>query len=173
MKTLMLLRHAKSSWDDPDLADIDRPLAQRGRKAAPKMAAFMKKQGWSPALVLVSPAKRAQQTWAAMAESFPDATVVTVDAIYPGEPHALAGVLADVAGDVPSVMMIGHNPGLETYAEQLARRSSNGTLDRLLAKFPTAALAVYQIEDNLDWPTAATHGGKLVAFVRPRELDDR
>ena len=111
---LYLLRHAKSAWDDPGLSDDQRPLAPRGERAARRMAEHFRESGIDPALVLCSPARRARQTLESVASSLGGHTEVRVeDALYGATAGELLARLRRVAPEVPSVMVIGHNPGLQ------------------------------------------------------------
>lgn len=170
MRTLLLLRHAKSSWDDQGLADVDRPLAGRGRRAAPLVARQMVKKGWVPDLVLCSQALRVRQTWHLMApllgEEIP---CKTSRALYPGAPSRLLMTLRRAASETRTLLLIGHNPGMETLAASLCGSGSDQALGRMSTKFPTAALAVIGF-DIERWSDLATGGGRLEAFVRPRDL---
>lgn len=169
MKRLLLLRHAKSAWDDPSQGDFDRPLAPRGRKAAPQMAAALVARGWAPEAALVSPAARTRETWALVAGVLPEAP-------EPAFPQALylasAAVLLDALRRAPaadSLLLLGHNPGLERLAALLAGPGSDpAALAALRAKFPTAGLAVLETDD--DWAFLVEGGARLVAFLTPREL---
>ena len=127
MHQLLLLRHAKSSWDDAKLADRDRPLSKRGRRAATAMRKAMIDLGLTPDLVLVSPSRRTQETLAAL-EPWDDTPLVEqVETLYLASAQQLLAVLRDVNETVRSVMLIGHNPGMQELAVLLAggsRRSA-------------------------------------------------
>lgn len=171
MRRLMLLRHAKSSWDVPELADLDRPLAPRGRRIAPLIARQMAKQRWIPDLVLCSQAERVRETWQLMApvlgENIPCKTLRT---IYPGAPSRLLMTLQRAPAEARVVLMIGHNPGLGSFATALCDAGPKKALDKMSAKFPTAGLAV--IDFDLErWSDVAPGTGRLEAFVRPKDLD--
>lgn len=170
-RTLLLLRHAKSSWDDPSLADFDRPLARRGAKAAPRMAAYLRKQKLRPKLTLCSPALRAMETWRLITESLGgEIEVKTLRDLYLSPPSRLLRVLKRVPPDIQCVMMVGHNPGLEHLAEFLSGpKSKKKALSRLHDKFPTAALAVIEFETDA-WSDIDRGQGRLRRFVRPSDL---
>lgn len=165
MKTLYLLRHAKSSWDDPSLDDFDRPLSDRGRKAAPLIGRAMAEHNWQPDLALVSPAVRARDTWQlASAELRAPVETRLEPAIYMAEPEALLTLLRDT--DAPgSVVLVGHNPGLEHLAATLAGSGSDPQArDRIAQKYPTAALARFDV-------AAIEPGGAILTdFIRPKDL---
>lgn len=169
MKTLILLRHAKSSWDDPDLDDFERPLAKRGRKAAGLAGGFMAERGWVPGLALVSPARRARETWERVAAALPGRVETRFEeALYMAGPDDILALLRDAAGLPGAVLVIGHNPGLEECARRLAGPASDpDALARLTEKFPTAALARFEAA------TLEPGGAALTDFVRPKDIGGR
>ncbi len=113
MKTLYLLRHAKSSWDDPTLDDFDRPLAARGRAAAPRIGAFMRAARWLPDMVLCSTARRARETWALVAAALDvDIAATYTDALFHGSPSGLLAVLRGAPDSAASVVLVAHSPGI-------------------------------------------------------------
>ncbi|MGH6945441.1 MAG: SixA phosphatase family protein [Geminicoccaceae bacterium] len=175
MRTLLLLRHAKSSWQAPELADVDRPLAPRGRQAAPLIAQLIVKRRWLPDLVLCSPALRVRETWQLMAPVLGEGIVCkTLRTIYPGAPSRLLATLHRADDEARTLMLIGHNPGLATFAASLCGRASSGggskkALEKMTAKFPTAGLAVIGF-DAEHWSEVTTGAGRLEAFVRPKDL---
>jgi phosphohistidine phosphatase len=166
MHQLLLLRHAKSSWDDAKLADRDRPLSKRGRHAATAMRKAMIDLGLTPDLVLVSPSRRTQETLAAL-EPWDDTPLVEqVETLYLASAQQLLAVLRGVNETVRSVMLIGHNPGMQELAVALA----GGSHDRLRAGFPTAALAEFAVATQ--WQQLDTAGTRLVRFLTPRDLQE-
>ena len=170
MRTLMLMRHAKSSWDRPDLADLDRPLAPRGQETAPLVARHIKQSRWRPDLVLCSPATRVSETWQLMAPVLGGTVPCkTLRAIYPGAPSRLLETLRRAADDVATLMLIGHNPGLGQLAVSLCSSGPKQALERMRGKFPTAALAVIQFDIDR-WNELGPGTGRLRAFVRPKDL---
>ena len=138
-RRLILSRHAKSSWDDPAMADHDRPLNGRGRRAALELGEWLQSRGYEPDEVLCSTAERTRETWtraaAAPLEVMPK--VRFVDALYNASPDILLKVLRGAAGDC--VMMIGHNPGMAEFAAMLPARAPNHADFR---RYPTAATLV-------------------------------
>jgi phosphohistidine phosphatase len=170
MPTLMLMRHAKSSWDRPELADLDRPLAPRGQETAPLIARYIKESNWQPDLVLCSPAERVRETWRLMSPVL-DRPIrcKTLRAIYPGAPSRLLEALRRADDDVHILMLIGHNPGLGRLAASLCASGPKKALARMHAKFPTAALAVIGFDVDR-WSGVAPATGRLEAFVRPKDL---
>lgn len=177
MHQLLLLRHAKSSWDDPALSDHARPLNRRGRVAAEGMGRMMQELGLVPDLVLVSSAQRTLQTLKALETLKPwaDAPLVEpMDAIYLATAPALLQVLRGVADTVRSVMLVGHNPGLHELAMLLVgahgMAQMDGTLRRLAEGYPSGALAEFSIVGP--WRGVGNGSDRLVRFLSPRELPD-
>ncbi len=167
MKRLYLLRHAKSSWDDPTLADYDRPLAPRGRRAAKVMAEHVRREGIAPELVLCSPSRRTRQTLARIAPGLGESTDAQMRSeLYAASAADLLEVLNAVPDEVESVMLIGHNPGIQDLALSLARDGPE--IARLRVKFPTAALATLEV--GASWRELAPRTVELVSFVKPKEL---
>jgi phosphohistidine phosphatase len=158
---LYLLRHAKSSWKDPALADHDRPLTSRGRRAAKAIGRHLRDQGIEPELVLCSSATRARETL----ERIGCAALIEPE-LYGAGAGALLARLHEVPAAVASVMLIGHNPGLQQLALLLARPGPG--LRELEAKFPTAALATLAVPG---WSTLDRGTAELIDFVRPRDLE--
>jgi phosphohistidine phosphatase len=168
MKRVYLLRHAKSSWKDRSLADRERPLAGRGRRAAQAMAAHLEAEGVRPELVLCSRARRARETLERVRVAFGDEVeVLFEEALYGATEAGLLARLRALPGQVGSVMVIGHNPGLEELA--LALSSEGAELARLREKYPTAALATIDLPAER-WSALHRGSGALVAYVRPRDL---
>jgi phosphohistidine phosphatase len=170
MRTLLLLRHSKSSWQNAGLADLDRPLAPRGRRTAPLMARQMVEKGWVPDLVLCSQALRVRETWQLMAPllgaKIPCKILRT---LYPGAPSRLLMSIHRAADEARTLLLIGHNPGLAALATDLCGSGPDKALAQLRAKFPTGALAVIGF-DIERWSDLASGGGRLEAFVRPKDL---
>jgi phosphohistidine phosphatase len=166
MHQLLLLRHAKSSWDEPKLADRDRPLSKRGRRAAAAMRTAIIELGLTPDQVLVSPSRRTLETLAAL-EPWEDTPLVEpLEALYLATAPQLLGVLHEVNETVRSVMLVGHNPGMHELAVMLAGVSPG----RLTEGFPTAALAEFSIATP--WQRLDGAGARLVRFLAPRDLPE-
>jgi phosphohistidine phosphatase len=166
VRSLYLLRHAKSSWDDPALADHERPLAPRGRRDGKLIAAHLRSKGIAPELVLCSSAARTQVTLESIRPALGDAAVSVEDGLYGASAHELLGRLRAVPDEAASVLVIGHNPGLHELA--LALAAPGGERDRLREKFPTAALATLELPG--DWASLAPGAATLAAYVVPKEL---
>lgn len=169
VKHVYLLRHAKSSWDDPTLADHDRPLAPRGKRAAAKLARHLEREPIRPALVLCSSARRARQTLKRLQPALGEGVdVVAEPGLYGADADALLARLRALPDAVPSVLVVGHNPGLEQLALLLAREGAD--LARLRERFPTGALAAIAVR-RLSWSDLRPGDGELTGLVLPRELD--
>jgi phosphohistidine phosphatase len=164
-----LLRHAKSSWDEPGLPDRLRPLAPRGLRAAGAMAHHLRAAAVAPDLVVCSPARRAVQTWERVASGVPPDTAAEInEAIYDADADELLSRLRDVRSGIRSVLLVGHNPGLQDLAVDLVGSGDVGLRERLLTKFPTGALATLEVPG--DWHDLTWGAASLLAFVVPREL---
>jgi phosphohistidine phosphatase len=171
-KQLVLLRHAKSNWDDPLLADVDRPLAKRGRKAGQRLAAWLKKQRIAPDAVLCSPSVRTRETLALIAGAIGDQVPVAYDkGLYLAEAEDLLVRLREVDNSAKCVMVIGHNPGLQELAIALLRPGAKKDHATLAEKFPTAAVACFNLPISA-WKDLQLAEGTLTKFVRPADLDD-
>ena len=172
MRTLYLMRHAKSDRGNPALSDIDRPLAPRGRRDAPAMAAYMREHDYRPDLVLCSPATRTRETLALLQPALaPDTRVEYDRKMYPGSPDVLLRRLRDVAETIASVLVIGHNPGLERFAAALAPRGDRRALARMREKYPTCGLAVIHLHIDR-WEQTDLGSGTLTDFMVPAGLDE-
>lgn len=173
MRQLLLLRHAKSSWDEPKLPNRDRPLNPRGRRAAAAMRQAIRDLGLEPDLVLVSPARRTMETLEALEPWNETPLVEPTEALYLGSATQLLNVLHGVADVVRSVLLIGHNPGLHDLALALTgplEKAPAGDAARRLAEgFPTGALAEFTIP--APWWGLEPGGGRLMRFLTPRELE--
>ncbi len=170
MRTLYLLRHAKSSWDDPALDDHDRPLNARGRRAAGAMGSHLERADAAPSLVLCSSARRARETLSLVLPHLRGECDVTIErALYLASLQELLDRLRAVDGQHHGVLAIGHNPSLHELACALAGSGGADELAALRRKFPTAALAVLEFELE-NWRDLAPGVGRLGAFTAPREL---
>lgn len=173
MKTLFILRHAKSDRDNPALKDHDRPLNERGRDAAPKMGAYIKAQGYKPDVILCSTSRRTVETYDLIKEALGEANVKFEETLYLAEKRHLIDRLRWLEDDLKSAMIIGHNPGLEELANAIAASPKKEKEERLhrrmREKFSTAALAVITLPITA-WRDAKPGTGKLVDFMRPKDL---
>ena len=164
MKTLFLLRHAKSSWKEAELSDFDRPLNERGRRAAPFVGRLVKERGFVPDLIVSSPAKRARKTakLAKEAGEF-DTPLIFDDRIYEASPNTLLYVAAETDDDIDSLMLVGHNPGMEGLIRVLTRQTE---------AMPTAALAIIDLDIDR-WKDLSSGLGTLREVIRPRDEMDK
>jgi phosphohistidine phosphatase len=168
-RQLVLLRHAKSSWETVGLADHDRPLAPRGRRAVAALRRHLAGACIAPDLVLCSTARRAVETWEGIAPAFPSGTSVELaDELYGATAGELLRRLRQLPATVACVLMVGHSPGLADLATGLAGSGAADLLRRLQTKFPTGALATLVVPGpwaNLRWGHT-----ELAGYVVPREL---
>jgi phosphohistidine phosphatase len=168
VKQIILMRHAKSSWDDPELADHERPLAPRGRKAAAAMGEYMTKAGFKPALVLCTSALRGRQTLELLGASVNEGNEVKIEPdIYHESSGELLARLRSLPSGVDSVLLIGHNPVMQELV--LALASENSLIDAIRQKFPTAALAVFEADID-EWNELSPGQARLVDFATPKQL---
>lgn len=174
MRQLLLLRHAKSSWDDPSVADHDRPLAPRGIADATAMGAEMRALGLGPDIVLVSTARRTQETLELIGPFNEAPLIDSLESLYLASDRSLLDHLHAVPETARSVLIIGHNPGLHNLALALigpaAMAQRAGDAMRLAEKFPTCALAEFAIATP--WWGLEPAGARLVRFLCPRDLPE-
>lgn len=165
MKRLILTRHAKSSWDDPGMADHDRPLNDRGKAAAADLGIWLASRGYVPDEVLCSDALRTRKTWSGIAPALPGTPVLELKpALYHAGPDVMLAVLRHAKGD--TVMMIGHNPGIAEFAQRLvARAPSSGDFSR----YPTGATLVCDFAVEA-WADLGWGMGVVDDFIVPREI---
>ena len=163
---LLLMRHAKSSWDDASLSDRERPLAGRGRKAAERMGAHLRSEGLRPDVVLSSPSRRTRQTLELL--EFTGAEVTYLEELYGASAHDLLASAREVRDDADVVAVVGHNPGVQDLSIELARDDAAEEAVRLRQKFPTCAVAIFDVDGA--WRDVATGRVRLVSFVVPKDL---
>ena len=175
-RLLMLLRHAKSAWPD-DLADHERPLAPRGRRDAPAVGRWLRTSGHVPELVVCSTARRARETWElALAKLGASPAVSYEERVYRATSAELLSMARQTPPDVRNLLIVGHDPAMRALTLDLATdldggRSAAGAasaLDRVQAKFPTAAIAVLAFTSG--WPDLGPGQARLEDFVRPADL---
>lgn len=162
MKTLLILRHAKSGWDDPSIADHDRPLTERGRKDAKRIGQLLLEQNLVPDQIISSTAKRARKTAAKVAKACGYAGEVELTKrLYLAFPLQIIGILREVVDDHATVLVVAHNPGLAELVRQLTGQPE---------PIPTATLAQVSV-DIASWQNLSfSPGGRLVHVWRPKEL---
>jgi len=168
VKTLYVLRHAKSDWGDENLRDFDRPLNHRGRKAAKAVGEEIRDRGIRPDLVICSPAVRAKETLERLSEGYGRDLVVTEDRrIYEASPGTLIDMVRSVPDEVAHLMIVGHNPGFQDLVVALSEESP--LREEAKQKFPTAALAEIHFSIGR-WSELAPESGQLADVIKPREL---
>jgi len=177
-RKLVLLRHAKSAW--PDVPDHERPLARRGQRDAPVMGRWLRAAGYLPDQVLCSTARRARETWQ-LAQAGLGATPAASfdDGVYQGSASQLLDLIRGANPAARTLLVVGHDPALPELALALAATSSApgpgaasdaappDMLDRMRAKFPTAAIAVFEVTE--DWDQLGPRTARLACFVTPRD----
>ena len=162
MKTVLILRHAKSSWDNTYISDHDRPLKKRGRRDAPRMGILLKEQDLIPDLIISSSARRALDTAEAAAESAGyEGPIEVTRVLYHADPDTYIDRLKSLPGDINRVLVVGHNPGMEDLLTELT-----GARERM----PTAALAEVNLQIESWSDIAAEAEGSLENLWMPREL---
>lgn len=163
MKTVLILRHAKSSWDNAYISDHDRPLKKRGRRDAPRMGILLKEEELIPDLIISSSARRAQDTAVAAAEAAGyDGSIEVTRAFYHADPESYIDRLKSLPGDINRVLVVGHNPGMEELLTELT-----GVRERM----PTAALAQVNLHIESWSEIALQADGSLKNLWLPRELN--
>lgn len=172
MKRLNLLRHAKSSWDDPVERDFDRPLNGRGHRAARRMGEWLKEQGLAFDAVIASPALRIRQTIEGVEAGLGCKLAPAFDKrIYMASAASLFDLVRETPDSVETLLLIGHNPGLEDLLLLATEEDVSALRAEAEIKYPTATFATIEL-DVESWAAAEEHmPGRLLSFVRPRDLD--
>lgn len=175
MKTLYLLRHAKSDWDDPTLSDHDRPLNLRGQRAAATMANYWAARKGGPPrpdLVLCSTARRAHDTLALVMSAWGDhpPAIQHERGLYLCGEGALLKLLKALAAEVGSVMLVAHNPDLQMLARDLCGKGDRERREQIADKLPTGTFVEIAVPDGIEWPDLTWGAAHLTAVVRPRDL---
>lgn len=172
MKTLTLLRHAKSGWDDVVPRDFDRPLNGKGKRAAQAVGRQMRDLGLRFDHVVASPALRVVETIEQVESGYGETLApVWERRIYLASAVTLLDIVHDVPPGAEHVLLVGHNPGLEDLVLMLVPDSAgNGLRDIVELKFPTASIADMAL-DAPAWRDLAAGGATLTRFIRPRDLD--
>lgn len=161
MKQLLLMRHAKSSWENPGLSDFDRILNERGKKDAPEMGKRFHKRNFKPDLIIASPAKRTLKTAqdVALALHYPETTIELESSIYQANIEDLVYIIRNFDDNLQNVLMIGHNPAFTGLIGRLG--------NRLIEHLPTAGAALLSFEIDT-WKQVSNHSGNLVWFDYPK-----
>jgi phosphohistidine phosphatase len=172
-KQLFVLRHAKSSWEDPGLEDYERPLAPRGRRAVKVLAEHFRAEGIEPELILCSSARRTRET---LEGTGLQGETLVEHQLYSASPGEVLDRLRQVPEGVGSVMVVGHNPALQVLVLRLAASGAASELDgsglsEIQRKFPTGALATLAFEGG--WSELGPGRARLAAYIRPKQLASR
>ena len=170
-KTLYLLRHAKSSWDDDGLPDHDRALSPRGVRAARRIAAHMARVEVRPELVLCSSATRTRQTLEALMAALDGSHVSIEPDLYGASAQELFDRIRAVPDGVSAVLVIGHNPGVQDLACALAHKGDPKVAARMAEKFPTCGLAAISVRCR-SWSALTPADARVMSFDVPRELNE-
>jgi phosphohistidine phosphatase len=171
MKRLAILRHAKSSWDEPGLDDFNRPLNERGWKAARRIGRELNKRGMKFDLVLSSTAARTRETIDGVQEYFNfDAPVKFRPELYLASEATLLEIVRGLDEKVKAPLIVGHNPGLELLVTDLSRDDDQGLRRRVAGKFPTGAFAVLELPTR-HWSKVKPGAGQVLELILPSDLD--
>ena len=171
MRRLILLRHAKAEPVTPGQKDFSRALVERGRKDAARIGAYMATHALTPDRVMVSPARRAQETWKHTSSGFkPAPAAATIEKLYEATPHAILAVVKDAPASAHTLLVVAHNPGLHEVALMLIASGDIDARERLTEKLPTAGLIIVDFAVD-DWSRLHPQSGRLERFVSPRTLD--
>ena len=164
MKNILLMRHAKSSWEDSSLRDMDRPLNKRGRNDAPLMAEYLKRMGYLPNRIVASPAKRVEQTLEPLTGLIENAVAPIMDEqLYFGWAEDYLDVIRSTPNEVDRIMLIGHNPMTEELVGKLSGENKRP------AKMPTAAIACFEYNSD-NWASLESNDVSLKWLMTPKKL---
>ena len=159
-RLLTLIRHAKSSWSDPDLADVDRPLNSRGKRDAPEMGRRLETIGFRPDIVLSSPARRARRTAKAIIREIGGKPALVIEhSLYMAEPDEMLDLVRNLGGSVTHVALVGHNPGMTELVNLLGAAA--------IENVPTAGIARFEFDVD-DWKDVAPGRARLLDFDYPK-----
>lgn len=173
MKTLILLRHAKSSWAEPGIDDHDRPLNARGKASAPVVASWLERRRLLPAVILCSSAVRTRETVERMRKTVPALPVPDIcPNLYHAGPDAMLRTVHALPDDASTAMLVGHEPGISAFAHLIDDGAVDPALRRAFAHFPTAAAAVFRLDAG-QWSALRPMAARFTDFVAPRELGGR
>ena len=170
MKTIFLLRHAKSKWGDPNISDFDRPLADRGIKSAKKIGKYLKKKNYTPNVVYCSSALRAKQTCECINRIIKKKkNIIYKKDLYMSDSGTFIKFLKNTKDKYNSAMIISHNPGIENFAIEMIQNKDNEIYDNINAKYPTGGLVIIKLK-NSNWSKLKFESGEVCEFIKPREL---
>jgi len=162
-RILILTRHAKSSWEDPAMNDHERPLNNRGKRAARALGNWFHSKGWHPDQVLSSDSERTKETFVGLAL---DTEAVFTSNLYHATANQMLRTLSQATGEV--VLMLGHNPGIAAFAAELASEPPDHTR---FFDYPSGATAIIRF-DIESWDQVAWRGGEVMDFIVPRDLPE-
>ena len=166
-RRLLLVRHAKSAWDDPSLADDERPLAPRGVKALARLCDYLTRAGHRPQIVLCSPSRRTLATLDGIRAAMPKRPRIEVDdELYLATANTLLARLRSIDDGIGCALVIGHNPGLQDLADRLAGAGDAGMRAQVSAKFPTAAVVTLSFDTA--WADLRDRGARIDDLFMPR-----
>jgi phosphohistidine phosphatase len=168
MKTLYVIRHAKSSWEDEELSDFDRPLNDRGKRDAPRMGKRLKEKNVTPDLMITSPAKRALSTCKRIAEilNYPKDKIKTKNSLYHADEEKILKVVHDLSDKHNVVLLFGHNPGLTDFVNALSNDSKH-----MIDNVPTCGIACFKAEIDR-WADLEFGKADLTFFDYPKSKED-
>lgn len=169
MKTLYVVRHAKSSWDEPDLSDFDRPLNNRGKRDAPRMGKRLKERDFTPECVISSPARRAHSTAKRICKTleFDKNKIKTDRRLYHASEETMLSVVQGISNKYHSLMIFGHNPGLTDFVNGLMDEESGFYTDNV----PTCGIVAFSFEVD-SWEEVNWKKGKVILYDYPKSKDD-
>lgn len=171
MRRLLLLRHAKSDWPE-GIDDAMRPLADRGRRDAQEMGKAIKREGFAPDFAMISTALRTRQTWDLASPQFGTKVPMREEnGLYAASERAIIEFVRAAPDDAKTLMIVGHNPGLERLARSFAKSGDPDAIRRLEKKYPTCGLAVIELPVNA-WKETGPPAGRLEIFLTPKTLDE-
>ena len=171
MPRLLLLRHAKSSWDATGVPDFDRPLNSRGRRSAPLMGRHIAAHALMPERIVCSTARRTRETLAGLLPYLAAEMDIRLSRdLYDTGAADYVDVIRAFGGTARVLLVIGHNPAMQEVASELIGNGNPALADSLRTDYPTAALAVIDFPEK-KWAEVHPRGGRIVAFFRPRELE--
>lgn len=167
MKTLYIIRHAKSSWDDLDQADFDRPLNERGKRDAPRMGKRLKEKEIHPDLIICSPAKRAWSTSKRIAEvlKYQKKNIKTIKSLYHADEETILETLHKVNDHCKVVILVGHNPGLTDFVNTLSEDETN------IDNIPTCGIVAFELKEE-SWKAIKWGQAKMLFFDYPKSKAD-
>lgn len=171
MRRLFLFRHAKAESSQPGQKDITRALIERGRRDAARIGGYMASHALMPDRVLVSPARRTQETWKCLSGALkPAPGAATIEKLYDATPHTILAAIKDAPQSAHTLLIVGHNPGLHEIALMLIASGDIDARERLREKLPTSGLVIIDFAFD-DWSKLHPQSGRLERFVSPKTLD--